>query len=103
MWNDRPAYDCLGQDVDAMVEARNAQEWENQGSGYTDFELNNVEFHAGLAIESLRRVIGELGSATKLIERTELDSEISGFITELETIEETIETLMESIRTGAIA
>ena len=106
----------LENDVMVQVIRNNAQlyaqymeslrtEWEeqNQGSGYTDFELNNVEFHAGLAIESLRRASSELGSATKLIDRTELDSEISGFITELETIEENIETLMESIRTGAIA
>lgn len=73
MWNDRPAYDCLGQNVGAMVEARNAKEWEDQNKD--DFNYFPAKYRAEDAIHLLNQAIDRLFKAADYATGTNYETE----------------------------
>lgn len=70
MWNDKKAYDGLGQDVGAMVEARNAREWEAQNADPAP------KSHADEAIRQLNRAVDSLFSAADEAKGTDWEQDL---------------------------
>lgn len=74
MWNDKKAYDGLGQDVGAMVEARNALEWEKQNAD--GFNWAPAKSRADEAVRMLSLAVDSLFSAADEAKGTERETEL---------------------------
>lgn len=97
MWNDRKAFDYLGQDVGAMVEARNAREWEEQ-SREPKIDICGVNSELGYAWDALEKGYNRLSEACGLAEGAPMEYRIQSVLNRLEDLQNEIRALQKEVK-----
>ncbi len=97
MWNSGAGYDVLGQNVSAMIEARNAREWEEQ-SREPKIDICGVNSELGYAWDALEKGYNRLSEACGLAEGAPMEYRIQSVLNRLEDLQNEIRALQKEVK-----
>lgn len=87
----------FGQDLDAMIEARNAREWEEQNAE-PEMDVCGVDSQLGYAWDEMEKAYNHLAEAIGIVEDFPVEHKIQSVLDELENLQNEIRKIQREVK-----
>ena len=87
----------FGQDLDAMIEARNAREWEEQNAE-PEMPVGDVEAHLSAAIRLLNEAYDKIAAAANSADGFPMADKLDSILYDLENIQNDVEKYQREVK-----